>query len=236
MKKSIVFFLFTLLILNIFLISIKAELLPSLPTTGTGDSALPSELEKIQQISENLTDEEKRSQYLNQEWGEILKKNEFFGPILEKYKKVSPYTDPVFKYTIGIEPTLSWLFILTLTLWIAFLIYTFRIFELVTPFSSTVQYLISIGVVVIVSITGAIKILAQKIIDLLSLLNVWWIQLIGIAAFIIALIIATIFSKNIKDIGKSIEEKKKKNEEERNREKLKSEIKIAGIINKSTAD
>ena len=54
----------------------------------------------------------------------MVEKNKFFGPIIKGYGKISPYTDPVFKYTLGITPSLTWLFVLmygTLRFFIEFL-------------------------------------------------------------------------------------------------------------------
>lgn len=225
MKKSIIIFLISLLILNIFVISlIKAE--------DNGDSALPQELQGIQEAGEKLTNEEQRSQYLKQEWGKILANNTIMSPIIKGYEKISPITDPIFKYAIGLEPALNWLFVLTFTLWVAFLIYTFRIFELASPFSKSVQYATSIGIIIIISIMGATKALAEYIIDIISLFTTWWMQLIGIGLVIIGLVIASIFSKNLKDVFKAMKEKKAKDEEEINRKKLKTDVEVADAFTK----
>ena len=223
-------FLFFILILNIFTILIKAELSPPL-NPGLGDinpeTGLPNELEKVKGIGENLTDSEIRSQYLKQEWGKILEKNKFFGPIIKGYGKVSPYTDPVFKYTLGITPSLTWLFILTLTLWIFFLIYVFRVMDFVSLFSPITKYITSIGLVIIVSITGVLKILAEDIINALSLFTTWWMQLIGIGIVITALIVASILSKNLKDVFKSMKEKRDKAKMELKQAKLERRVRVA---------
>ena len=60
-------------------------------------------------------------------------------------------------WTIGLKPSLTWLFFLTLVLWITFFIYIFRAFELTTGFSKTVQYLISFSIMGIISIIGITK-------------------------------------------------------------------------------
>jgi len=235
MKKGIVLFLFFILILNIFIISVKAQLNPPL-VPGLGDinseTGLPNELEKIKGIGENLTDSEIRSQYLKKEWGQILEKNKFFGPIIKGYGKISPYTDPIFKYTLGITPSLTWLFVLTLTLWVCLLIYIIRIFELFPILSGFTRVIISIGVMVIISLTGLIKKLAEKIIDVISFFTTWWMQLIGIGIIIIGLVVALIFSKNLQKIFKTMKEKREKDEEKLNREKLKAEVEIAEAFTK----
>ena len=202
MKKSIIIFLISLLILNIFVISlIKAQ---------DSDSALPPELQGIQKAGEKLTDEEQRSQYLKQEWGKILANNTFFGPIIKGYEKIAPVVNPVSKYTLGIKPSLSWLFILTLTLWICILIYLIRIFELFPILSGFTRIVICLGVMMIISSLEITKKLAEKIINIISLFTTWWMQLIGIGLVIIGLIVASIFSKNFKEVGKAMKEKRKR--------------------------
>jgi hypothetical protein len=230
MKKSIALFLFFILILNIFIISIKAELNPPLdPELGdiNPETGLPNEIEKIKGIGENLTDSEIRSQYLKQEWGKIPEKNKFFGPLMRGYGKISPYTDPIFKYTLGITPSLTWLFVLTLILWIVFLIYIFRVMEFVSLFSPLTKYIVSLGLIVIISIIGTLRILAEAIINIISLFTTWWMQLIGISLVIIALIVASILSKNLKDVFKSIKEKRDEAKKELNQAKLERRIRVA---------
>lgn len=225
MKKSLVLFLFFILFLNTFIILIKAELSPPL-NPGLGDinpeTGLPNELEKVKGIGENLTDSEIRSQYLKQEWGKILEKNKFFGPIIKGYGKISPYTDPIFKIILGITPSLTWLFVLTLTFWICMVIYIFRIFELTSPFSESAQYGISFGIIVIISVLGITKKLAEKIINVLSKFTIWWVQLIGIGIIILALVVASILSKNVKEVGKTMKEKREKEKEKSDRAELSS--------------
>lgn len=231
MKKSLVSLsLILLLIVNIFVISIIKAETPPVPNIGMGninpETGLPTELEKVKGIGENLIDSEVRSQYLKQEWGKILANNKFFGPIIKGYGKISPYTDPIFRYTIGIGPALNWLFILTLTLWIAFVIYIFRVMEFVSLFSPITRYITSLGLVIIISITGALKKLAEYIINTISLFNTWWMQLILVVIVIVALVIASIFSKNLKDVFKAMKENRDKAKEELRQAKLERRIRV----------
>ena len=235
MKKSITLFILFLLTINLFMISLThAQELPPIPGLGNinPETGLPTELEDLKDTGEKLTDKEQRSQFLKEAQGKLLKENKYTGPIIEGYEKVAPITNPIFKYTIGLEPSLTWLFTLTFVLWIAFLIYTFRILELASPFSKTVQYTLSIGIIIIISIAGVTKTFAKYIINVISLFTIWWVQLIGIVIIIIALILASIFSKNLKKLFESIEKQKKKSEEELNREKLKGELKVAEAFTK----
>jgi len=235
MKKSLTLFILVLLTINLFIISFAhAQEMPQLPGVGNinPETGLPEELEDIKEAGEKLTDKEERSQFLKEAQGKLLKENKYTGPIIEGYEKISPVTDPIFKYTIGLEPSLTWLFTLTFILWIAFLIYTFRILEIASPFSKTVQYTLSIGIIIIISIMGVTKTLAGYIINTISLFTTWWMQLIGIIVIIIALILASIFSDNLKGLFKLIKEKKEKSEEKINREKLKGSLKVVETLTK----
>ena len=155
MKKSTFRFITSVillsLILNLFIISIEAETspMPSVPGIGeiNPDTGLPVELEKITDTGKKLTDKEKIAQYKSIELNKILAKNKYTAPIMSFFNYISPVTNPAFKYTIGVEPSLSWLFFLTLTLWIAFVIYAIRILNLASIFSKWVQYVISFGIV-----------------------------------------------------------------------------------------
>lgn len=236
MKKRIIIFLISLLILNIFVISlIKAELTFPIPNTGGSDSALPPELEKVKGIGENLTDSEIRSQYLKQEWGKILANNKIIGPIIKSYEKIAPVTDPVFKYIIGITPSLTWLFILTLTIWICLTIYIFRFLELFSIVSKPTQYLIFIATMIGISFTKISLKLAEYIIEKLSLFTVWWMQLIGMGIAMGIFILASVFSKQLKEFFKKAKERRAKMKEEANRMELEKNAKVSSILAESAS-
>lgn len=239
MKKSIVLFLSLILVLNIFVISIIKAETPAVPDIGGNvnpETGLPSGVGDIKDVGDKLTDEQQRSQYLKQEWGKILANNKFFGPIITAYGTISPYTDPISKYTLGSEPSLTWLFFLTLVLWIAFVVYALRILELTSIFSKWVQYIISFGVVIIISITGITRKIAEYIINAISILTTWWMQLIVAGIVIVAIILASVFSKNLQGLFKAMKEKKEKNEEEMSRARLKSDIKVAEEFTKEITE
>lgn len=219
----LVVFLFEIILISI-LVQVRAQEL--------SDTGLPPEVEKIENISEKgkeayekLT--EKNESYLKQEWGKILAKNKYFGPLIEKYDKISPYTDPIFKYTIGLEPSLSWLFVLTLVLWIFILIYIIRILEF-SSFSAGVRYGIALIFMIIASTIGIPKKIAELIINLIiKLATTWWIQLIAIGVVIAAFVLAIVFSENLKQWVKKIRENRAKMKEALNRAKLEASVKVA---------
>jgi hypothetical protein len=219
-------FLISLLILNIFVISlIKAQ--------DSDDSPIPQEFRGVAEAGEKLIDEENRSQYLKQEWGKILANNKIMGPIIKAYAKVSPYTDPVFRYIIGMTPSLTWLFALTLTLWICLAIYIFRFLELFSIVSEITQYLIFIATMIVISFTKVCLNIAQITINRLSLLTTWWMQLIGIGIVLGILILASVFSKQLKEFFEKAKERRAKMKEEANRMELEKNAKVASILGKA---
>src|SRR3989344_2540458 len=178
MKKSLIFFIGILIVSLCFIFSIKPV---HSQEAGVGDvvpGLSPENLEKVQTGVEKLTDEEARKQYLTQELGKIFQNNTYYikyiKPVENAYSKINWFTDPFFRYTIGMAPSLSWLFLLTLVLWIVFVV----------------------------------------------------------SILIIGLILAIIFSKQLKEFFKSLKEKRKKMQEELDREKLKSEVKVAKAFTK----
>ena len=77
------------------------------------------------------------------------------------------------------------------------------------------------------------KFLAEKIINTLSLFTTWWMQLIGIGVVILILILASVFSKQLKEFFEKAKEKRKANKEESNRMELEKNAKISSMFTKA---
>tara|TARA_Y100000310_G_C20667737_1_gene808536 strand:- start:177 stop:857 length:681 start_codon:yes stop_codon:yes gene_type:complete len=169
-------------------------------------------LEQKKEVIEDLSLENIREEYLKQEWEKILEKNKFFGPIINGYKNSKPFVDPIFKYTIGLESSLTWLFILTLVLWITFVVYLYRILTVFSTFSEGVSFIISILLVIIIANLGILRVLSTQIINLITIFTIWWVQLIIILALIIGLIILNKFSAQFKLMIEKWKEKESKEE------------------------
>ena len=187
-------------------------------------------LDKKEEI-EKLKEEESRKQFLKEQWVNLLSKHKVFGPIIssfkpiaETYNKTSPIINPIFKYAIGIEPSLSFFFLLTLSLWIAIIVIIYRGTSLVSIFSKRFHLIFALGLTIIISIIGITKAVSEIIINLVEKLTIWWIKLIVIIIIITFLLIST---KITKIIEKYVEQYKKKSEEDIAREKLKASAKTA---------
>ena len=220
MKKSLFFLclLFIVLLLPLVLSAIDfGEKIN--PETG-----LPYTAEQLQKINKD---------YLKQEWGKILEKNNYTRPIVMSYRAISPVSNPVIYFLFGMEPQVSWLFILTVTLWIAFVFYFLGILEIASIFSGWLQTLLSFVVVIGISLSGITKKIAEYIINAISLLNTWWMQLIVAVVVVVALILASVFSKNIKEFFKALKESREKAKEVTEKIRLEGAMKSAEEMTKA---
>jgi len=213
MKKSFVFFL--LVFLFVSFVSAQDN------NVGGIKQGLEDNLEKAGDIKgqiDNLDEDTIAKDYLRQEWGKILKENKYFGPIISLYEKISHYTDPIFKYTVGVAPSLSLLFVLTLVIWITLFIYFYRAFKIFGFFSGEVNFFIVLAMMLISSAFQVSNRLAELVTGFLGLLTNEWFQIIAGILVIIGLIVLSKFSKEFEKWANKVKE---------NREKMKEEIRKA---------
>lgn len=202
MKKSILIFLFLLAISSAFIANAQPRG-PEVSLQGAlnPETGLPGDINDITEAGKKLTDEEQRKEYLKKEWGKILEKNKYFDPIIEGYRKISPYTDPIFKYTIGMVPSLSWLFALTFFLWLTFLIYIYIALSVFSESSRVVLFAITLLIMILLSIEGVdIKIglfLSMAILLFAVLLSV---KINGLVALLASLVIPFVLTAFVSPI------------------------------------
>jgi hypothetical protein len=219
MKKKLFFTLSILLLLIISIISFNysQEINP--------DTGQLEQIEQIQNIGENLNDKEIESDYLKQEWGKILNKDEFWStkiqPVIDKYNTISPYIDPFFRIIIGVSPSLSWLFVLTFVLWLFCVINFYRIFKFK---NKLINYLLVIGFMAILSVSQILVKFSVFILDFLSIFKLWLVQLIVVNIIIIILVLGIFLFKDIKKI---FTKKSQEQQDEINRMKLESGAEVA---------
>jgi magnesium-transporting ATPase (P-type) len=187
---------------------------PNNPDDPLGIGLNPSEIPDNPEDLGNVT-----TQYLKREWADLLRNPDstlgrFFSPLMKAYDKSKPYLDPFFKYTIGVEMGLNWLFILTLVIWITLVTLFYRIISLYSTFSKWISLIISLCVIIIISNLGVAKKLAEFIINTISLADKWWVQLIIMLIVLALLILGSYFSKEFKAWQEGIEERKKKMQQE----------------------
>lgn len=172
----------------------------------------------INKIPQTPEDAKQVSQdYLKKEWIKLFENNTLVLSPMIKFYRQYPIIGKIVQYTIGVPPGLNWLFLLSVVLWIAFAIYMHRIMSVFSTFSKGASQIISIVLSVILGNIQFIKLVASKIISILSLMNTWWMQLIGVVAIWVLILLASIYSKQFEALMIKIKE---------NRKKMKQEMKI----------
>ncbi len=220
MKKLGVLLL--LLVISLFSILVQAQ-----------DASLPPEVEKIQDVGEsfssagkNLTDEELRDEYLKQEWSKILEKSNA-GRFLLAISNVFSILSPVFKLLIGMEYELSWLFFLSLGVWIAIVIIIYKPVRNFLQVSNWVAFGISVIIPTIGAQFGTLQIFVSFFTPLFK--NLWS----TITTIIVIAILIYAYAAVIDHFGKSAKESLKKEREQRREHKAKTVEKIHDIIIKA---
>jgi ABC-type multidrug transport system fused ATPase/permease subunit len=212
MKKIGAILIFSLLILNLFFLA-------SAFAQELGDSGLPPDLEKVQQVGEQVSNTDTSTAYLQQEWKKILEKSQvgkFLLPILTLLA-------PVLSFVTGVKFSLSWLFALAFIIWTGAVIVVFWFVKSMFQGKLIISIPIALIIPTIAAQVGTIKMLASSIEPLFTKP---WLKWIAVA---VAILLLWIYSAFMKKYGKALEEKKKKEDEERREQKQETLEKIADV-------
>jgi hypothetical protein len=212
--KKIGVFIILLLAIIITSVAVKADLLDLNPSTGT-EEVLGLDPTDIPSSPEELKDQS--SDYLKKEWNKILMNSTTFAPFTSFYKSNENWIDPLSRSLIGLEPSLSWLYVLALVLWGSITISIFRILSFLESISLILKkiigfggpwlkFIVSVGLIWFISAIGFTGFLAQYIISLIETVEPWWGQLITIIAVILILIIYDSFSAEIEKFFTALKE------------------------------
>ena len=224
MKKSLTYLILLYLILNIFIIpltyaqeKIPSEIIPSLPGLSREidkSTGLPSELARFREIGNNLSEEESRKAYLEQEWTKILAKNKVLGPTLFYTNKFFSFFNPLWEYIFGVRFSWSWAFFIALLLWTSIIIIIYKATINMTTFNEIGTMIISIIVASLAANFGmktALKLLTGLFINKVFV----WIF------FITTIILLVVYSYIMKEYGKKLKQGKKQETEQRREHKQK---------------
>jgi len=227
MKKRALIILLTISLILILQINLVLSQVPENP--------YKEDINKIKEGKDAIDQlkEGNNSEFLKKQWGELLSKNIYMGPIFSFFNQISPITNPLFKYTLGLEPSFTFLFLLTLSIWIALVAIIFRSMRLLSIMSKKFHYIASFGFVIIVSILGLTRTVAGAIINSLEKLQTWWIKLIVLTIIIVTMLLSIIISKKIDRYAKKTS---KTAEEDLAREKLKSSAEVAETFTKGITE
>ena len=227
MKKLGVFYLFvlvlfSLLILNIFAVSVKAQL------EGTGlPSGLEGDVEKIQNLTEKgqeiieKTKEEEGREYLKQEWKKMLEQNKV-GKVLLAISDFIEKLNPFFKIVLGVEYSLSWAFVFAIALWI--ILFMILYYPIKGMFDKTwIAIIASFAVTSLIGISGVIK----KAVDLLStIISKPWLAWLALGITIVIAAIIIYLGGGLKQILEKEREKAAKEKTEKDRKIIETSAKV----------
>ncbi|MBI2632192.1 hypothetical protein HYW75_04260 [Candidatus Pacearchaeota archaeon] len=217
MKKRLISNLAVIIFITIFLFSYlsKAQLEDQL-------GELQGNVEKVQDVSDNLSTSDQRTEYLKQEWTKILERTQV-GRFLLGISSILKALSPAFKFLIGIEFSLSWLFFLSLGVWIAIVVIIYKAVK--EPFQ--MKGWISLAIAIIIpTISAQFGMIVKTVSFFVPLFKNKWIIL---GSILITIILLYIYSLFMKTIGKKIKEKTKRENEERREQKAETLEKLEDI-------
>lgn len=211
MKKSLTYIFITFLLINLISISsINSQDIPiNVPIVGNinSESGLPSSFEKFRSLSENLSEEESRKDYLKQEWTKIAKNDKLAAIFFYTDKFFSTF-DPLWENIFGIKFSWSWEFIFCLVIWIILIVIIYMPVKDIFNVNQLLTLIISIIISSLVGKSGVIKIAADQL--TFAVKNIWLAIICLITAILIVMIYSYIMKRLGKDINKQSEEEELK--------------------------
>lgn len=230
LRRLFAFVLVVAFLFSLFGVPVGAEPDPS--ETGIDQLGIP--VDTIPDSPESAKAEARN--YLVKEWGAVLRENQFFNSFLLFLESTSPVTVPASKILFGIEPAISWFFLLVVVLWFTFWGYVFWGLELSSPFSRWTNFIMSLAGTILFGSVGFFREVGNAIVSLLRLATIWWVQMIFILIILVGLAFASRFSHVLRKAARKRKEADAKFEETLDREKLKGTVKVAETFVKGVID
>jgi len=215
LKKVSLLFISVLLLAVFFVSAVHSEAIDSVADQL---EAAANRVENVTNTVDSLVNnpsqsrEELKKAYLKTEWEKLLKSKPYIGPVIRAYEKISPYTDPIIEYCVGLAPSLSWYFLLLLGVWIVLVKYFYSFYEVLRDFSTFTDLTSAIVsfcffiILLVLHLFQNISIwVADKFVALISsIVDNILLQVILVVAGILLLIIAGKFSKEVKVLARYI--------------------------------
>lgn len=174
---------------------------------------LGEDIEEAQEILERLSDSEERVNYLKTEWTKILEDTKA-GPYLKKTDDILSSLDPLFHFLLGVNYSLSWVWILSLTIFIVLTLNLRRLSYFFEPFLlkygkyfSLISFLASILILILFKIP---RFFAWWIINFFSSKGEWYFQLFAVIGVWIGIILIGTYTKSIEGLFFALKEKRDK--------------------------
>lgn len=219
MKKEIKFSIIYLL----FVISLLTSFVSAQEAPGIGEVPLAQEIQAGQQTYEQYTAAENKSAYLTQQWGDLLGKAAYIGPVVKGINAVFNFLNPFFRIVLGYGYGLSWAFVFALIIWLVIFFFINPIFSQLTN-----NGLIGAGISFIVaSLVGISKGISTVVTFLIGFINNPWIVWIGLLIGIISIFVSEILGRIIKTKIKKMKEKRLEEQRAQSTEIIKMQADVA---------
>lgn len=213
MKKIGIILLFSLLFSILVINVVTSQNPPTTPNVSgfeiNPNTGLPKSFENFQKSAKNLSQEEEREKYLNQEWTKILAEQAIIGPILYYTNNFFTLFNPLWIIIFGVQFSWSWFFIFSFLIWIFFIALFYFPVKDFTNFNPLFGL---IGAIIIACIMGTTKVI-PKVANLFTFaVTTWWK---ATAAFFLFILLIWGYSKTMKTFGRSLKKESEKEELER---------------------
>lgn len=223
MKRGLILFVILVFLLSIFPI-VYSQNLPG-----------QDQIEALQRNVDTLTNPQSSTDYLKQEWTKIIQDTSF-GKNMIQFGQFLTTLNPIFNLILGLGFSWSWIFFLTLALWICFLIWVYRLSFFTKLFVSSriVQFFVFIFLMLFISYIEISKLISLLFVNLISNIDSLFFQLISAFVFLMIILILTIYSRVLSKAFKvAMEKREKKNLEKKVK---KDELDIRDQKRKSSED
>lgn len=209
-KKSLIFiFILAIVFSNLFLV--RAQLADIDPTTGKplvlgiNPDNFPQNEDEVANMTRN---------YLSKEWGKVISNSTVLKPLYNFYKNFQKPIDTISLWTVGMTPSLSWLYLLALFLWLTLVDFSFGIASLIPQQKNenidlVEKIFLSIAIIILISIFGIASMFANLIVKLLREFNTINGQIIVISIIFLILIILNKYSLQLKKFSRNLKQKRK---------------------------
>lgn len=146
------------------------------PLATNPETGLPVGVEQLEKIAVIFTDENESRNYLKKSWVKILGKSEYIKPLISFYSKIEFLVKPISKYTIGIEPNLSGLYVLTFVIWLTIVIILYRGLSIYSNQTRITLFAIALIITILVSLES----IDTKVIMLIIMTGIFSALLIAV--------------------------------------------------------
>jgi len=241
-KRLLIIFIVVFLLVSLNFV-ISQEGTPNSPAdkiSGGIGSVNPKtgQIKKIEELEKSFGNlRTQNSSYLWQRWEKVAENNKFLSLIIKTHRDIQPILDPIFRYTVGVSYSVSWLFFLSLGVWILFLLYFEEFLSIFSLFSRGTSWAIAFLLAVILGAVMKIPLrIAGALLSIASSLTNPWAKWIVYIIYIIILVLLFLFRKPIKEYIKKVKENKGDEEEILNRARLKRATRNAEKFSEKVTD